>query len=76
MELRIGGERDPFLRRRVPRERVAWTWVGADGAARLRDRIEGFREELRAAGPGRRAATAAKRGAGESGTSGAAAGDR
>ena len=36
MDQRIGGRRDPYLRARVPRERVAWTWPGADGAARLR----------------------------------------
>ena len=77
MEQRIGGVRDPYLRRRVPRERVAWTWLGVDGAARLRERIERFREELRAAAPHRRAVTAAERGAGEPGrTSDVAAGDR
>ena len=76
MDERIGGRRDPYLRARVPRERVAWTWLGVDGAARLRERIERFREELRAAAPHRRAVTAAERGAGEPGRSDAAAGDR
>ena len=54
MEQRVGGRRDPYLRSRVPRERVAWTWLGVDGEARLRKRIESFRETLRAAGPYRR----------------------
>ena len=58
MEQRIGGRRDPYLRRRVPRERVAWTWLGVDGEARLRERIRSLREDLRTAGPHRRAAEA------------------
>ena len=53
-EQRIGGQRDPYLRRRVPRERVAWAWLGADGEARLRERIESFGESLRTAGAHRR----------------------
>ena len=76
MEQRIGGERDPYLRRRVPRERVAWTWLGVDGGARLRERIESFREELRTADPHRRAATSTRGDAGSPGVSGAATGDR
>ena len=76
MEQRIGGERDPYLRRRVPRERVAWTWLGVDGGARLHERIESFREELRTAGPRRRAAASPRGDAGSPGVSGAATGDR
>ena len=55
MEQRIGGRRDPYLRGRVPRERLAWTWLGVDGEARLHKRIASFREALRTAGPYRRA---------------------
>ena len=75
-EQRIGGERDPYLRRRVPRERVAWTWLGVDGGARLRERIESFREELRTAGPRRRDAASPRGDAGSPGVSDAATGDR
>ena len=53
-EQRIVGRRDPYLRRRVPRERAAWTWLGVDGEAKLHKRIESFREELRTAAPYRR----------------------
>ena len=60
VEQRLGGRRDPYLRRRVPRERVAWTWLGVDGDARLRKRIESFREALRAAGPYRRVSAATR----------------
>ena len=73
MDERIGGRRDPYLRARVPRERVAWTWLGVDGAARLRERIERFREDLRAAGPHRRVVTSSRGGAG---SPDAATGDR
>ena len=76
MDERIGGRRDPYLRARVPRERVAWTWLGVDGAARLRERIERFREELRVAGPRRRVAASSRGGAGSPGFSGAETGDR
>ena len=75
-EQRIEGRRDPYLRRRVPRERVAWTWLGIDGEARLHNRIESFREELRMAGPHRRVVARAQCEAGRLDTSDAAAGDR
>ena len=54
MEQRIEGRRDPYLRQRVPRERVARVWPGVDGEARLQERIETFRQELRTAGSHRR----------------------
>ena len=76
MDERIGGRRDPYLRARVPRERVAWMWLGVDGAARLRERIGRFREELRAAGPHRRIAASSRGGAGSSDFSGEETGDR
>ena len=60
MEQRIAGERDPYLRRRVPRERVARVWLGVDGEARLRERILRFREGLRHSEAPRRVARAVK----------------
>ena len=76
MEQRIGGHRDPYLRRRVPRERVAWTWLGVDGDARLRKRIESFREALRTAGPNRRVPAATRGEVGRPVASDPAAGGR
>ena len=76
MEQRIDGQRDPYLRRRVPRERVARTWLGVDGEARLHQRIEAFREDLRVAGPYRRAAADERSGAAPPDAPGAEAGDQ
>ena len=76
MEQRIGGRRDPYLRGRVPRERVAWTWLGVDGGARLKKRLGAFREALRTAGPWRRRAAAAPGESASSDVSRAAPGDR
>ncbi|MDE0373444.1 MAG: hydrogenase iron-sulfur subunit, partial [Rhodospirillales bacterium] len=76
MEQRIGGRRDPYLRRRVPRERVAWAWLGVDGDARLRKRIESFREALRAAGPYRRVRAATQGELGQPGASDKVTGGR
>ena len=76
MEQRIAGQRDPYLRRRVPRERVAWAWLGVDGEARLQERIERFREELRTAGPNRRVGAATQNEAALRGASGTAQGER
>ena len=59
-EQRIGGQRDPYLRPRVPRERVTWTWSGVDGERRLRERIERFRDSLRTSGVPRRAPVSAR----------------
>ncbi len=49
-EQRIAGQRDPYLRRRVPRERLAAVWAGPAGDARLAREIAAFRERLRALG--------------------------
>jgi coenzyme F420-reducing hydrogenase delta subunit len=43
---RIVGERDPYLRKRVPRERLASCWVGVDRTPRLRAELEAFRARL------------------------------
>ena len=76
MEQRIAGRRDPYLRRRVPRERVVWAWLGTDGETRLHKRIERIREEFRAAGPRRRVTAAAQDRAPTPDTSDVTAGDR
>lgn len=46
-EERIAGERDPQLRRRVPRERIVSLWAGQDGGAELEEEIAAFRARLR-----------------------------
>ena len=46
-DARIAGDRDPHLRRRVPRARIATCWAGVDRAAALRDEITAFRGRLR-----------------------------
>jgi coenzyme F420-reducing hydrogenase delta subunit len=47
MEQRIAGERDPHLRPRVPRERMATFWAGAAGGAALARELTEFRARLR-----------------------------
>ena len=76
VEQRIGGQRDPYLRGRVPRERVAWAWLGIDGGARLEMQLASFREALGTAGPIRRRAAAAQGGATSSDVRDTAPGDR
>jgi coenzyme F420-reducing hydrogenase delta subunit len=46
-EDRIAGDRDPHLRRRVPRERIASVWAGADGDEALGEALAAFRARLR-----------------------------
>ena len=43
---RIAGERDPYLRKRVPRERLATGWVAMERPRALRAELEAFRERL------------------------------
>lgn len=45
-EQRIAGERDPYLRRRVPRERLRTLWAGPLGRHRLEALLETFAAEL------------------------------
>ena len=52
-EQRLAGERDPYLRRRVPRDRVVAVWAGSSCAALARE-LQEFRARLRALGPYRR----------------------
>ncbi len=46
MEARIAGTRDPYLRKRVPRERVKVVWCGPGETARLEAEIEAFKHAL------------------------------
>jgi ferredoxin/coenzyme F420-reducing hydrogenase delta subunit len=69
LEQRIANERDPNLRARVPRERVAVSWQNPAQAGRLRESLVQFRQHLQQLGPaaamsatsGRDAAAAAGR---------------
>ncbi|HEY5702326.1 MAG TPA: cytochrome b N-terminal domain-containing protein [Gammaproteobacteria bacterium] len=45
-EQRIAGERDPFLRDRVPRERISCYWAGKINRKQLLQEITRFREKL------------------------------
>jgi ferredoxin len=48
---RFAGERDPYLRARVPRERIATIWAGPTETARLSREIKAFRDRLAALPP-------------------------
>ena len=45
---RVHRDREPRLRRRVPRERLKTVWVGRSGASRLTGLLEIFADELSA----------------------------
>jgi ferredoxin/coenzyme F420-reducing hydrogenase delta subunit len=47
-EQRLNGARDPYLRKRVPRERLAVVWAGPEGEAALANELVAFRARLRA----------------------------
>ena len=53
-EQRLQGRRDPYLRARVPRERVATCWAGPRDATGLAREVAAFRARLRELGPYRR----------------------
>jgi len=48
---RIAGQRDPYLRARVPRERVQTMWLGSTGGRELARALAAFRTRLGALGP-------------------------
>lgn len=48
---RLAGGRDPYLRSRVPRERVVTVWAGRLGAAALAQEIAAFATRLELLGP-------------------------
>lgn len=50
-EQRLAGSRDPYLRRRVPRNRIATIWAGPRDGAELARRVAAFRAQLRDMGP-------------------------
>lgn len=54
---RLDGQRDPYLRRRVPRERVVACWAGSSDGARLAREIAGLRARLHDLGPYRKGGT-------------------
>jgi quinol-cytochrome oxidoreductase complex cytochrome b subunit/coenzyme F420-reducing hydrogenase delta subunit len=58
-EQRMAAARDPYLRQRVPRERLVLVWAGTGGRERLERELAAFRERLRALGPYRRVAVPA-----------------
>jgi coenzyme F420-reducing hydrogenase delta subunit len=43
---RLAGERDPYLRKRVPRERIAESWAGITGNKRLQQDLRAFQDRL------------------------------
>jgi hypothetical protein len=46
MQQRMVGERDPYLRPRVPRERILTVWALPSESARLERELEAFRARL------------------------------
>jgi ferredoxin/coenzyme F420-reducing hydrogenase delta subunit len=59
VEQRIANERDPNLRARVPRDRIAVAWNNPARHRRLRDSLAQFREHLAGLGPVRMRTAAA-----------------
>jgi quinol-cytochrome oxidoreductase complex cytochrome b subunit/coenzyme F420-reducing hydrogenase delta subunit len=51
---RLAGERDPYLRKRIPRERVAVLWAGINRGTRLQQEIHAFQDRLGALPPFKR----------------------
>lgn len=45
-EQRIAGQRDPYLRQRVPRERIDTCWLGPGRSRQQHERLTAFRERL------------------------------
>jgi ferredoxin/coenzyme F420-reducing hydrogenase delta subunit len=60
-EARIAGTRDPQLRQRVSRDRVAVSWAGRQQQALRRADVEGFRQALGSVEPARRDGSSAWR---------------
>jgi len=50
-EQRLAGERDPYLRQRVPRERIGKYWAGITRNKRLQRELTAFRDRLKALPP-------------------------
>jgi coenzyme F420-reducing hydrogenase delta subunit len=43
---RLAGERDPYLRKRVPRERIGVSWCGITHGRKLEHELAGFQNRL------------------------------
>lgn len=54
MEQRLAGERDPYLRKRVPRERIATCWAGITRNKLLQKELRAFQDRLRELPPYKR----------------------
>jgi len=50
-QARIAGQRDPYLRARVPRDRLRTLWLGSSGGRALAQELSVFREKLSTLGP-------------------------
>jgi coenzyme F420-reducing hydrogenase delta subunit/NAD-dependent dihydropyrimidine dehydrogenase PreA subunit len=50
-DLRLAGERDPYLRKRVPAERVGTYWAGITGGNHLQQKLTEFHDQLKALPP-------------------------
>jgi quinol-cytochrome oxidoreductase complex cytochrome b subunit/coenzyme F420-reducing hydrogenase delta subunit/Pyruvate/2-oxoacid:ferredoxin oxidoreductase delta subunit len=48
---RLAGDRDPYLRKRVPRERIGEYWAGLARGARLERELQAFRDRIGALPP-------------------------
>lgn len=59
-EKRIAAKRDPYLRSRVPRERVKTSWAGAAGKSQIRSALEAFSADLKQLAPVTRSPSASK----------------
>ena len=51
---RFAAERDPYLRKRVPRERIDEVWAGITGNKHLHQQLRSFQDRLRALPPFKR----------------------
>jgi len=58
-EQRLAGERDPYLRERVPRERIGKFWAGLTHQARLEQELAAFQERIKGLPRYRRSSRAA-----------------
>ncbi len=56
MDLRLDGERDPYLRKRVPQERICRFWSGDSGLRAVRRELDAFRARLKRLGVEKRQA--------------------
>jgi quinol-cytochrome oxidoreductase complex cytochrome b subunit/coenzyme F420-reducing hydrogenase delta subunit len=48
---RLAGERDPYLRKRVPAERIGKYWAGISGGKHLQQKLDDFHDQLKVLPP-------------------------